>query len=76
MLALGGAHLGFVQPEVVGHLVPHGGLDQLFEVLGTAGQPLMRSLEDNNAVGHCKGFKDAAACDEAVEFGRAHLLLF
>src|ERR1039457_6089196 len=52
-------HLPLIQPEVVRHLVPDRILHQLGEVLRTARHPLVRTLENRDAVRHRVRFEHA-----------------
>src|SRR5579863_4683678 len=59
--ALRRPHLALIHPEIMSHLVPHGVFHQLRQMLRTLRQPLVRSLEDDNPVGHGEAVENAAA---------------
>ena len=48
------------------HFVPDSVLDQLRKVLWTACHALVRTLEDDDAVGHSERLEDAARCERSA----------
>jgi hypothetical protein len=58
--AFGPPHAGLVHAEIMRHLMPDRIRDQLFQVRRISCQPFMRSLKNNDLIGHHEAVRDAA----------------